>query len=114
MSGGGQRIDIWLWRARLFKTRAQAAAAIQAGQVRLVRGTQSRVIDKPSAHVAPGDGLAVVAERRLRTLTIQSLPERRGPAREAALSYEEDNGRPLDEDIGALHVSGAEKGTDAP
>ena len=31
----GVRIDRWLWAARFFKTRSQAAAAIEGGKVRL-------------------------------------------------------------------------------
>ena len=49
------RIDVWLWRARFCKTRAQAAGLVEAGRIRLLRhGVQTR-LDKTSRPVRPGD-----------------------------------------------------------
>jgi ribosome-associated heat shock protein Hsp15 len=80
----GQRVDRWLWVSRLLKTRALAVEAVRGGHVQ-VNG--QRV--KPSKDVRPGDRLELrIGQRRL-TLDVLGLAERRGPASEAALLYEE-------------------------
>lgn len=98
---GRVRLDVWLWRARFFKTRSLAAAAV-AGGVYLERAGQSRRVDKPATLVEPGDGLSFRTGRALRTVRILALGIRRGPAAEARLLYEE-SGAALDEDEGAGH-----------
>ena len=42
------RIDVWLWRARFFKTRSLAARIVEEGGVRLLRGQSRAPVDKPS------------------------------------------------------------------
>lgn len=79
------RLDKWLWAARLFKTRALSAEAIEGGRVQ-VNG--ERV--KRSKLVTPGDRLRVRHGPYEHLLTIRGLAERRGPAREAVMLYEED------------------------
>jgi ribosome-associated heat shock protein Hsp15 len=81
------RIDVWLWRARFFKTRAMAARAIADGAARIVRGGESRTLEKPSATVRPGDGLTVLLGGRFRSVQILALGARRGPASEARQLY---------------------------
>lgn len=93
------RVDVWLWRARFFKTRALAARAVGEGAARLARGTESRTLDKPSAYVRTGDGLTVRVGAQFRSVRILSLGLRRGPAKEARLLYASaegdlDGGRP--------------------
>ena len=79
------RIDRWLWAARIFKTRALSVEAIGGGRVH-VNGVRV----KPSKEVRAGDRLEVTRERGLRTeLVVRGVAERRGPAKEAALLYEE-------------------------
>ena len=79
------RVDRWLWAARIFKTRALAVEALGGGRVH-VNG--QRV--KPSKEVGPGDVLEVtLAQGRRMELTVRGVAERRGPAKEAALLYEE-------------------------
>ena len=79
------RIDKWLWAARIFKTRALAVEAIGGGRVHL-----NGVRVKPSKEVGPGDRLEVTRDRGLRLeLIVRGVPDRRGPAKEAALLYEE-------------------------
>jgi ribosome-associated heat shock protein Hsp15 len=82
-----QRVDLWLFRARLTKTRAAAARLISEGGVRVSRAGATRLLDKPSAEVAPGDVLVFALRGRLHALEIKSLPTRRGPAGEAQRSY---------------------------
>ena len=78
------RIDKWLWAARFFRTRTLAAKAVAAGHAS-VNG--ARV--KPSRELRPGERLEIRTEGGLFTVTILKLSERRGPAAEARLLYEE-------------------------
>ncbi len=81
------RIDVWLWRARFFKTRPLACRFIEAGRVRLVRaGTQTR-LDKASRTVRPGDGLIFALGGRLTAVQVEDVGERRGRALEARALY---------------------------
>ena len=86
---GRMRLDVWLWRARFFKTRTLAANAIEEGGMRIERDGQVRRIAKASAGVAAGDILSFAAPGgAIRTLRILGLPLRRGPAPEAATAFE--------------------------
>src|SRR3712207_9361113 len=79
------RLDKWLWAARLFKTRALAVEAIAGGRVE-VGG--ARV--KPSREVKVGDELTVTYGQGIqRVVMVRGLAERRGPAKEAQLLYDE-------------------------
>jgi ribosome-associated heat shock protein Hsp15 len=80
-----QRIDRWLWHARLVRTRAAAAALADAGYVR-VNGTR---IDAPGRMVHAGDVVTVALERCVRVLKVQGFRERRGPAGSGESLYEE-------------------------
>ena len=86
--GDKARLDIWLWRARFFKTRALAQDFIQAKGVRLERGGLCvRKIDKPAYALAPGDRLAFAIQGRAVHIVVRALGVRRGPASEAELLY---------------------------
>jgi ribosome-associated heat shock protein Hsp15 len=78
------RLDRWLWCARFYRSRAQAAAAISNGRVQ-VGGQRA----KPARPVHVGDLLTLALGGRELELLVRGLPERRGPASEARLSYEE-------------------------
>ncbi len=78
------RLDRWLWAARLFKTRALAAAAIDGGKVQL-NGARA----KPSKPVHPGDRLRVRVGPFEHALVVRALSERRGRAEEARQLYDE-------------------------
>jgi ribosome-associated heat shock protein Hsp15 len=80
----GIRVDKWLWASRLLKTRSLAADAVKGGRVQ-VNG--QRV--KPSREVGPGDELEVTIGQVRRTDVVRGVAERRGPAKEAVLLYEE-------------------------
>ena len=80
-----QRIDKWLWFARIVKTRTLAAELVASGKVRLNR---TRVA-KPSQSVRLADVLTVVASRHVRLLKVTGLGERRGPSATARGLYEE-------------------------
>lgn len=80
-----QRIDKWLWHARVGRTRTAAAALVTAGQVRVNR---TRVV-KPSHQVRPGDVITVATAGRVLVLRIVALAERRGGASLARETYED-------------------------
>jgi len=87
MTEAGCRVDMWLWRARFFKTRSMAARAVEDGRIRLSRGGEETRLDKPSRTVRPGDGLVFALGGRLVAVRVAALGNRRGPADEARTLY---------------------------
>jgi ribosome-associated heat shock protein Hsp15 len=85
--GASCRIDVWLWRARFFKTRSLAAHVVEDGGVRLVRGEARSPIDKPSRAIRCGDVLTFAQGRKWVAVRVEALGERRGPAPEAQGLY---------------------------
>ena len=85
MSDGGARIDLWLWHARFYKTRVLAAEAARKGRIR-VNGDR---IDKAGRLVRPGDVLTIPVGPIGRVVRVLALAERRGPAPEARLLYDD-------------------------
>lgn len=81
------RLDVWLWRARFFKTRALAADFVGAGGLRLARAGAARRLEKPGEAVGAGDLLTFAPRGDLLTLRIEAVGERRGPAPEARALY---------------------------
>lgn len=81
------RADVWLWRARFFKSRSLAAKFLEEGRVRMTRnGAESR-IDKPSRTLHAGDELVFALGGRLIAVRMEQSGERRGPATEARTLY---------------------------
>ena len=78
------RIDKWLWAARFYRTRSLAAAAVEAGQVR-VGG--ERV--KPSRAIHAGETVEVRKGGLAWTVEVTGLDDRRGSASDAAQLYRE-------------------------
>jgi ribosome-associated heat shock protein Hsp15 len=74
-----QRIDKWLWHARVVRTRSAAAALAASGHVR-VNGQR---IDAPSRPVRAGDVITVALDRAVRVLKVLGFAERRGSADDA-------------------------------
>lgn len=87
MSEEACRVDVWLWRARFFKTRTTAAKFVEEGRVRLSRSNQETRLDKPSRLVKPGDLLVFAVGGRLTAVTVAQLGVRRGPPEEARSLY---------------------------
>lgn len=87
MSEDACRADVWLWRARFFKTRSLAAKYLDEGKVRLTRGGAESRIDKCARPVKVGDRLVFALGGRLIAVAVEGLGERRGPAEEARLLY---------------------------
>lgn len=85
MEAATQRLDKWLWFARLIKTRSQASKLVSAGKVRVNRVK----VTKPSAGLREGDVITAVIHRKLRIIQVLAPGERRGPASEAQELYED-------------------------
>ncbi len=81
------RIDVWLWRARFFKTRALSAKFADSGHIRQERFAQVSRVEKASHAVKPGDRLIFAIGTRLFDVEILDAGERRGPASEAQTLY---------------------------
>jgi ribosome-associated heat shock protein Hsp15 len=80
-----QRLDKWLWHARVVKARTSAAALIEAGHVR-VNGVREKA---PGHSVKIGDVVTVGLDRTVRILKVAGFAERRGDAAAARVLYED-------------------------
>jgi ribosome-associated heat shock protein Hsp15 len=80
-----QRIDKWLWHARVVRTRSAAAALSDSGLVR-INGAR---IDMSSRPVRPGDVVTIALDRNVRILKVVGFAERRGSAEIARVLYED-------------------------
>jgi ribosome-associated heat shock protein Hsp15 len=80
-----QRIDKWLWHARVVRTRSAATALATAGHVRL----NGQRIDAASRPVRPADVVTVGLDRAVRVLKVLGFSERRGAADDARLLWED-------------------------
>jgi ribosome-associated heat shock protein Hsp15 len=79
-----QRLDKWLWFARIIKSRTLAAQLIQDGKVRLNRTK----VAKPAQTVRPDDVLTIVIRGNIQVLKVLAPGVRRGPPAEARELYE--------------------------
>jgi ribosome-associated heat shock protein Hsp15 len=78
-----QRLDKWLWHARVVKARSSAAMLVEAGHVR-VNGVRETA---PGHAVKLGDVLTIALDRTVRLLKIVGFAERRGDASAARVLY---------------------------
>jgi ribosome-associated heat shock protein Hsp15 len=81
----GQRIDRWLWHARVVRTRPVAAELAESGRVR-VNGQR---INAPARTVRTGDVLTIALRDSVKILRVTGFAERRGSASDASLLYED-------------------------
>ena len=85
-AAGWERLDVWLWYARLARTRSACAQAVREGGFRLNR----QPADKPHARLRAGDVLTFTwGEGSVRVWRVLDLGTRRGPPEEAKSLYEE-------------------------
>jgi ribosome-associated heat shock protein Hsp15 len=98
-----QRIDRWLWHARVVRTRTAAAALANGGQVRL----NGERIDAGSRLVKAGDVVTVALDRTVRVMRVAGFAERRSSADRAQGLYE-------DIDVGAPHGAPCREVAGAP
>jgi ribosome-associated heat shock protein Hsp15 len=80
-----QRIDKWLWHARVVRTRSAAATLVSAGYVRL-NGVRE---DAPSRAVRPSDVVTIALDRRIKILKVKAFCARRGDATLAQTLYDD-------------------------
>jgi ribosome-associated heat shock protein Hsp15 len=78
------RIDKWLWAARFYRTRTLAAAAVEAGQVR-VNGERI----KPARQLRAGERITLRKAGLQWECEVTGIGDRRGSASEAARLYHE-------------------------
>jgi len=78
-----QRIDKWLWHARVVRTRSDAADLLQAGHVRL-NGKRNTAAGQP---VRIGDVITLALDRSVRVLQVAGFRDRRGSASAARALY---------------------------
>jgi len=85
------RADVWLWRARFFRTRALSAAHVRKAGLRLSHAGRVRRTDKPGAALVVGDVVTFGKGADILSVEVLDLGTRRGPAEEARTLY-----RPLE------------------
>ena len=73
MSEDACRADVWLWRARFFKTRSLAARFVDEGRVRLTRAGQEGRLDKCARPVKVGDNLVFALGGRLTAVRVEAM-----------------------------------------
>jgi ribosome-associated heat shock protein Hsp15 len=78
-----QRLDKWLWHARVVKARTSAAALIEAGHVRL-NGAREKA---PGHFVKLGDVLTIALDNSVRVIKVVGFAQRRGDASAARRLY---------------------------
>lgn len=80
-----QRVDRWLFFARVVKSRSLATKLVQAGRVRVNR----EKIEQAARNVKVGDVLTITLDRQVLVYRILAPGARRGPAPEARTLYED-------------------------
>jgi ribosome-associated heat shock protein Hsp15 len=80
-----QRVDKWLWHARVVKSRTLAATLVTEGKVRL----NGEKIDKPSATVRAGDVVTTLLRQQVRILKVAGFATKRGSAVIAATLFDD-------------------------
>ncbi|HEY1543786.1 MAG TPA: S4 domain-containing protein [Xanthobacteraceae bacterium] len=85
MSDDRQRIDKWLWHARIVRTRSAAAALAASGHVR-VNGAR---VEAPAKPVRAGDVVTIALDARVRVLKVTGFAPRRGDAAAGQALYED-------------------------
>lgn len=83
--GSLQRIDKWLFFARMAKSRSLAQTLLAAGAVTV----NGEPVTQASHMVRPGDRIVLALERRDAHLIIRAIGSRRGPFDEAKGLYED-------------------------
>jgi ribosome-associated heat shock protein Hsp15 len=78
-----QRLDKWLWHARVVKARTSAVALVEGGKVR-INGEREK---SPGHGVKVGDVLTVALDRTIRVMKVEAFAERRGDATAASVLY---------------------------
>lgn len=94
-ASGRQRLDKWLFFARVVKSRSLAARLAVSGRVRVNRDKASQASDP----VRAGDVLTITLDRRILVWKVLDTGMRRGPAPEARTLYEDMSPAPSEAEI---------------
>ena len=78
-----QRIDKWLWHARMVRSRSAAAALTEAGHVR-VNGVRVTASSHP---LRAGDVVTLALDRSVRLIRVETFADRREDAVSARKLY---------------------------
>ncbi len=103
------RLDLWLWAARFFKTRALAKQAIETGKVD-VDGQRA----KPARAVRLGNALRIERGEERFEVVVQALSDSRGPAAVARMLYLESEASRLAREARNAELRAARAGYRAP
>ena len=82
-----QRLDRWIWHARIVKTRSIATNLVTEGYVR-VNGERA---EQPGRTIKPGDVLTIALPARVRVVKVTGILPRRADASVAQHTYESVN-----------------------
>ena len=93
-NGSRQRIDKWLFFARVTKSRSLAQERVSGGHVRI----NGQIVRQSSHLIGPGDRIEVALQKRDIVLLVVRPGERRGPFEQARLLYEDITPPPSEED----------------
>jgi ribosome-associated heat shock protein Hsp15 len=88
-----QRVDKWLWHARVVRTRTLASNLVNSGKVRIDR----KRINRASQTVRLGNIVTAPQGRLIRTLKIVGFANRRLPAAQIELLYEDQTPAPVEQ-----------------
>lgn len=80
-----QRLDLWLWHARVVRARSAAATLVRDGHVR-VDGAR---VTSAGYMVRPGHVVTVSLDHAVRVLRVIGFSDRREDATSALVTYEE-------------------------
>ena len=103
------RLDKWLWAARFFKTRSQAAQAVTGGKVR-INGHRS----KAGHGVKVDDVLEITKGEQRFEVVVAGLSQKRGPASTAQTLYAETPASIAERERAALRRAQARNAIPAP
>ncbi len=78
-----QRLDKWLWHARMVRNRSDAAKLVEAGHVR-VNGKRVTAL---AYALRSGDVVTLALDRSVRVIEVTGFSERRGPAEAGKALY---------------------------
>ena len=78
-----QRIDKWLWHARVVRTRSHAASLTESGFVRL----NGKRVTAPGHLVRVGDVVTLALDRTVKVIQVGGFCEKRGGTPAARASY---------------------------
>ncbi|MBS0248709.1 MAG: RNA-binding S4 domain-containing protein [Proteobacteria bacterium] len=78
-----QRIDKWLWHARIVRTRSDAARLVEAGHTRI----NGQRCTAPGQPLRIGDVVTVALDRSVRVVEVAGFCDKRGSPRDAVVTY---------------------------